>query len=81
MKITTNALRELSAVTSTLTVIAAIPYEKDIMGLVPPAWAPKILVASAIATVLLRLLPRILRLFGIELPTVATVVKPPNEKP
>lgn len=47
---------DASAVTSLLTVIAALPYEKDLMGIIPPAWAPKVAIAAAIATVILRIL-------------------------
>lgn len=49
-------LTDASAVTSLLTVIAALPYEKDLMGIIPPAWAPKVAIAAAIATVILRIL-------------------------
>ena len=49
-------INDASAVTSLLTVISAIPYEKDIMGLIPPAWAPRVLLVAAIATVILRIL-------------------------
>ena len=49
-------LTDASAVTSLLAFVAAIPYEKDVMGLIPPAWAPRVLLVAAIATVILRLI-------------------------
>jgi len=49
-------LTDASAVTSLLTFVSMVPYEKDIMGLIPPAWAPRVALAAAIATVVLRIL-------------------------
>lgn len=64
---TVTGTREASAITSVLTTLAALPYEKDLMGIIPPAWAPRIIAIGVISTVLLRFLPRILSLFGIRL--------------
>lgn len=49
-------LSDASAVMSVLTTLSALPYEKDIMGVIPPAWTPKVLLICAIATVVLRIL-------------------------
>lgn len=80
MKLTTNLLKESAALTSFLTVLAMMPYEKDLMGLIPPSWAPKIAAVSAIATVALRLLPRILAIFGIVIPSNTPTIAPPSDK-
>ena len=46
----------LSAITGVLTIIAGMSYDKDILQLLKPEWTPYITYASAIATVLLKVL-------------------------
>jgi hypothetical protein len=46
----------LSAITGVLTIIAGMSYDKDILQLIAPKWTPYITYASAIATVLLKIL-------------------------
>jgi len=75
MKITRAALNELSGVTSILTVLAAMPYEKDLMLLIPPSAAPTVAYIGALATVLLRLTPRIARIFGVKIDSGISTTK------
>jgi hypothetical protein len=46
----------LAALAGVLTIIAGMSYDKDILQLLPPKWTPYITYASAIATVLLKVL-------------------------
>jgi hypothetical protein len=46
----------LAAITGVLTIIAGMSYDKDILQLIAPKWTPYITYASAIATVLLKIL-------------------------
>lgn len=51
-----RALTILSDLTGVLTILAAVPYEKELVSLFPPAWTPYIVAVGAIATVGLRIL-------------------------
>lgn len=53
---TQNKLSIASTITSSLTVLAALPYEKDIMQVFPPSWTGPIAIVGVIATVVLRIL-------------------------
>jgi predicted acyltransferase len=46
----------LAALAGVLTIIAGMSYDKDILQLLKPEWTPYITYASAIATVLLKVL-------------------------
>ena len=54
MKSTT--LKETSAWISLLTTLAAMPYEKDVMGIIPPSIAPYVVYVGLVATLALRIL-------------------------
>jgi hypothetical protein len=50
-------LKIASALTSALTVLAALPYELETLGsLIPPAWKEKAVLTGLLATVALRIL-------------------------
>lgn len=54
-----NAQAKLSiaaTITSCLTVLAALPYEKDMLQIFPPTWAPYIAIVGAVSTVILRVI-------------------------
>ena len=46
----------LATLTGVLTIIAGMSYDKDILQIIAPKWTPYVTYASAIATVLLKIL-------------------------
>ena len=46
----------LATLTGVLTIIAGMSYDKDILQLIAPKWTPYVTYASALATVLLKIL-------------------------
>jgi len=46
----------LAAITAICTAVAGMSYDKDILQLLPPKWTPYITYASAIATIILKVL-------------------------
>lgn len=44
----------LSGCTSLLTILAALPYEKDLMQILPVEWTPYVIKAGLVSTLLLR---------------------------
>lgn len=58
MNKTALKLKNLGDWTSALTLIAAIPYEKETMALFPPEWTPYVIKAGIISTLALRFLGR-----------------------
>lgn len=53
---TKEILLDASTVTSALTVLAALPYEKDLVQVFPPSWTGTIAIVGVIATLLLRII-------------------------
>jgi len=62
-----STFTDLSTVSALLAFVAALPYEKDFMMLIPSAYAPKVALISGVAAALLRLLPTILGIFKIRI--------------
>lgn len=56
MQLSRRTIDILTAIAGGLTVLAMVPYEKDLLGLFPPTWTPYLLVIGAVATVALRIL-------------------------
>ena len=54
MKLNKRVLDLLSGWTSQLTLLAALPYEKDVMQILPASWTPTIIKVGLVATLLLR---------------------------
>lgn len=50
-------LKIAAAITSALTILAALPYELENLGsIIPPAWKEKIVLCGLLATVALRVI-------------------------
>jgi len=60
----------LTAVMSVMTVLAGIPYEKQLIEVVPPKWAPHVTLIGAVATIVLRCLRPLL---------IVATIKPTTE--